>query len=74
MASNRTMMLALGKGKKPPVEDDENEDGDEYEADDDATEAADGDEKKAAFLDMCKSIKAGKLDEAWDCWNDLQEL
>jgi hypothetical protein len=75
MATNRTMLMAMGKlGKKPADEYDdeapESESGDDDEA---AEEKEEPDDKKQAFVDMCRAIRAGKDDKAYELYQDICE-
>lgn len=76
MASNRTMDMALGKlGKKPMMSDPQDgEPSPGSEDSGDETETADEedpDEKKTAFVDMCKAIKSGDYDKAYELYQDI---
>lgn len=76
MASNRTMDMALGKlgkGKPAPAEDED--EGDAPAAGDDSGDEDDGekDDKKEAFVDMCKAIKSGDYDKAYELYQDICE-
>jgi hypothetical protein len=80
MASNRTMQMAMGKlGKKSSSADAEPDEEGSYGSEG-ATDEGEGDEEeepdeaKTAFVDMCKAIKAGRFDEAWDLYQDCKEM
>lgn len=67
---NRTMDMALGKlGKKPSDEDEP----DEAAATEDDSGEDETDDKKEAFVDMCKAIKSGDYDKAYELYQDLCE-
>lgn len=75
MASKSTMDYAIGKmrgGKSDPQDDED--DAPESEAGGEDDEKEEPDDAKTAFVDMCKAIKAGNFDEAWDLWQDCKDM
>jgi hypothetical protein len=75
MAGNRTLDMAMGKIGKKPVDAEDEAEGPETGAPDaeDEAEGEEPDDKKTAFIDMCKAIKSGDYDKAYDLYNDICE-